>query len=133
MYADFRRILSERKKDIITVLIGFAVLLACFCAGYLFGIRNAGKTDDGRVSDNGNAAERVREELGTAGSSIGSAGSRIENAAAAAGRIEKRIDDAQERVSYLKGTAEESRRLVTECQSVLREVRAGRKTDATKN
>ena len=113
------------KETAVAILIGVAVLVAVFCIGYCIGLRNAGKD----VRDNGNAAQHVREELGSAGSNISAAGSGIDNAAAATDRIEERIDVAQERVGYLKGTTAESRRIVEECQSVLREVRAGGEKD----
>lgn len=122
---DVSELRPNGKETAVAILIGAAVLVAIFCIGYLLGLRNAGTG----VPDNGNAALHVREELGSAGSAVGAAGSGIDKAAAAAGRIEERIDDAQERAGYLKGTAAESRRLVTECQSVLREVRAGGKKD----
>ena len=56
---DFR---PSNKEIAVAVLIVFAVLVAIFCAGYLFGLRNAG-TD---VSDNGDGAGNVREQLGQA-------------------------------------------------------------------
>ena len=122
---DIQLFRPPNKETAVAVLIGVIVLVGIFCAGYLLGLRNAGKD----IPDNGNAAQYVREELGSVGSNIGAAGSGIDNAAAAAGRIEERIDDAQERVGYLKGTAAESRRIIEECQSVLREVRAGGEKD----
>ena len=125
---DVSELRPTNKEVAIGILIATLVLVAVFCAGYMLGLTNAGTGAEG-LHDNGSTAQHVREELGSVGSGISAAGSGIDNAAVAAGRVEKRIDDAQERVGYLKGTAEESRRLVTECQSVLREVRAGGKKD----
>ena len=114
------------KKTAAGVLIVFILLVVTGGIGYMLGLRHAGAG----VSDNGNAAQHVREEIGAAGSDISAAKSGIDNAAAAAGRIEERISDAQERAEYVKGTADEGRRIITECQSILREVRSGRKENA---
>lgn len=114
------------KKTAAGVLGVFILLVVTGGIGYMLGIRNAGTGTGGEnIYDNGNAAQHVREEIGAAGSDIGAAKSGIDNAAAAAGRIEERISDAQERAEYVKGTADEGRRIVAECKSVLREVRAG--------
>ena len=110
----------NNEKTAALILISVIVLVVFFCAGYLLGLRNAGKD----IPDNGNAAQHVRDEIKSAGSNIGAAKSGIDNAAAAADRIEERIADAQERADYLKGTADEGRRIIAECQSILREVRA---------
>jgi peptidoglycan hydrolase CwlO-like protein len=122
---DVSELRPNGKETAALILICVVVLVAIFCAGYMLGLRNSGKD----VHDNGNAAQHVREELGSVESNIGAAGSGIDNASAAAGRIEERIDAAQERVDYLKSTAAESRRIIEECQSVLREVRAGGEKD----
>ena len=126
---DVRLFRPPNKETAALILISVIVLVAIFCAGYMLGLRNAG-TD---VSDNGNAAQYVREEIKSAGSNIGTAKSGIDNAAAAAGRIEDRIADAQERADYLKGTADEGRRIIAECQSILREVRRRGKEKAPQN
>ena len=44
-----------------------------------------------------------------------------------------RISDAQERAEYVKGTADEGRRIIAECQSILREVRSRGETNPIKN
>ncbi len=121
---DFSELEPNGKETAVAILVVFAVLVAIFSIGYMLGIRNAGTG----VPDNGDSTQHVREEIDAAGSNIGAAKSGIDNAAAAAGRIEERITDAQERVNYIQGTTNEGRRLVTECQSILREVRAGGKT-----
>ena len=118
-----------KKEELCVVIIGFVLFAVIFGAGYMLGIRNAGTG----VSDNRNAAQHVREEIESAGSDIGAAKSGIDNAAAAAGRIEERISDAQERAEYVKGTADEGRRIIEECQSILRKVRAGGQTAKAKD
>lgn len=126
---DLSELEPTTKEIAICIIILFAVLAGVFFSGYLFGIRNAGKD----IPNNGDPAASVRTEIDAAGSSVSTAKSRIDNAAAAADRVEARISDAQERAEYLKGTADEGRRLIAECQSILREVRAGGKEKAPKN
>lgn len=60
-------------------------------------------------------AASVRTEIDAAGLSVSTAKSRIDNAAAAADRVEARIRDAQERAEYVKETADEGRRIIAEC------------------
>ena len=119
----------NNEKTAALIPISVIVLVVIFSAGYLLGLRNAGKD----IPDNGNATQHVRDEIKSAGSNIGTAKSGIDNAAAAAGRIEERIADAQERAEYVKGTADEGRRIIAECQSVLREVRSRGKEKAPKD
>lgn len=126
---DLSELEPTTKEIAVCIIIVLAVLVGVFGAGYMLGIRNAGAG----VSDHGDAAQRVREEIESAGSDIGAAKSGIDNAAAAAGRIEERISDAQERAGYIQGTVNEGRRIIEECQSVLREVRAGGKTTKVKD
>lgn len=129
MYDDFFDLKPNSKEMALGIIVVFILLVVIFCTGYLFGIRNAGKD----IPNNGDQAASVRAEIDAAGSSVSTAKSRIDNAAAAADRVEARISDAQERAEYLKGTADEGRRLIAECQSILREVRAGGKEKAPKN
>lgn len=125
--------LKPTGKEMALAIIGVViVLVVCFSAGYLLGLRNAG-TRGKDVPDNGDPAAGVRTEISAAGSGISTAKSRIDNAAAAAGRIEERIDNAAERAEYVKGTANEGRRIIEECQSILREVRNRGKENAPKN
>ena len=126
---DVRLFRPPNKETAALILISVIVLVAIFSAGYLLGLRNAGKD----IPDNGNATQRVRDEIKSAGSNIGAAKSGIDNAAASAGRIEERIADAQERADYLKGTADEGRRIIAECQSILREVRSRGEENPAKN
>ena len=119
----------NNEKTAALILISVIVLVVIFSAGYLLGLRNAGKD----IPDNGNATQHVRDEIKSAGSNIGAAKSGIDNAAAAAGRIEDRIADAQERAEDVKGTADEGRRIIAECQSILREVRSRGEADQIKN
>ena len=124
----------QNEKTATLILIVTVLLVVIFCAGYMLGLRNADTGTGGEnLHDNGDPAAGVRTEIDAAGSSVSTAKSGIDNAAASADRIEERISDAQERAEYLKGTADEGRRLIAECQSILREVRAGGKEKAPKN
>ena len=122
----------QNEKTATLILFVFVLLVVTGSVCYMLGLRNAG-TGGEDLHDNGDPAAGVRNEITNAGSSVSTAKSRIDNAAAAADRVEARISDAQERAEYLKGTADEGRRLIAECQSILREVRAGGKEKAPKN
>ena len=114
---------------LVLVLVVFVFMVVVFVTGYMLGLHNAGKD----VPNNGDPAASVRTEIDAAGSSVSTAKSRIDNAAAAADRVEARISDAQERAEYVKGTADEGRRIIAECQSILREVRSRGKENPVKN
>lgn len=124
---EFRPNSKEVAVGILAVLV---LLVVVFGIGYGLGLRNSSTAAGTDIHDNGNAAQGIRDEIGSARSDIGTAKSGIDNATAAAGRVEERISDAQERAEYVKGTADEGRRIIAECQSILREVRAGGKTGA---
>ena len=126
---DFRELEITGKGMAIAVLVVFVLLVVAGSVGYMCGLRNAGKD----VPDNGDPAAGVRNEIESAGSGISTAKSRIDNAAAAADRVEARISDAQGRVEYLKTTADDGRRIIAECQSILREVRRGGEENPVKN
>ena len=126
---EIQDIRPTNKEMAVLVLVVFVFMVVVFGSGYMLGLHNAGKD----VPDNGDPAAGVRTEIDAAGSGISTAKSRIDNAAAAADRVEARISDAQGRVEYLKTTADDGRRLIAECQSMLREVRAGGKENAPKN
>ena len=129
MYDDFSRLWKNREKALTVGLIVAFLLVAVCWFSYMLGLRNAGKD----IPDNGDPAAGVRNEIDAAGSSVSTAKSRIDNAAAAADRVEARISDAQERAEYVKGTADEGRRIIAECQSILREVRSRGKEKAPQN
>ena len=132
MYDDFSRLWKNREKALtVGIIIAFLLLAVCWFS-YCLGLRNAG-TGGEDLHDNGDPAVGVRNEITNAGSSVSTAKSRIDNAAAAADRVEARISDAQERAEYVKGTADEGRRIIAECQSILRAVRSGGKEKAPQN
>ena len=117
-------------KEVAFGVLGVLVfLVVAFSLGYMLGVERTRED----VHDNGSTAAGVGNAIASAGLGISTAKSRIDNAAAAADRVEARISDAQERAEYLKGTADEGRRLIAECQSILREVRSRGKEKAPKN
>ena len=118
----------QNEKTATLILIVFACMVVAGGLGYLLGLRNAGAGGE-NIYDNGNAAAGVRNEITNAGSDIGAAKSGIDNATGAADRVEARISDAQERARYVQATADEGRRILAECQSILREVRSRGTTD----
>ena len=122
--------LRPTNKEMATLILGvFVFFVVAFGLGYLLGVERTREN----VHDNGDPATGVRTEIDAAGSSVSTAVSRIDNAAAAADRVEARIGDAQERAEYLKGTADEGRRIIAECQSILRAVCSGGKEKAPQN
>ena len=125
---DVSELRPNGKEIAVAILIVVILLVVIFCTGYMLGVE---RTKD--IHDNGGTAADVRNEIESAGSDIGAAKSGIDHAAAAAGRIEERIVDAAERAEYVKGTADEGRRIIAECQSILRAVRSGGKEKAPKN
>ena len=113
--------LRPTNKEVAFGILGVLIfLVVAFSLGYMLGVTHTREN----VHDNGDPATSVRTEIDAAGSSVSTAVTR---------RVEARISDAQERAEYLKGTADEGRRLIAECQSILREVRAGGKEKAPKN
>ena len=126
---DVQDLRPTNKEMAVLVLVVFVFMVVVFGTGYMLGLHNAGKD----IPDNGDPAAGVRTEIDAAGSSVSTAKSRIDNAAAAADRVEARISDAQERAEYVKGTADEGRRIIAECQSILREVRSRGKENPVKN
>ena len=122
--------LRPNNKEVAFGILGVLVfLVAAFSLGYMLGVTHTRE----HVHDNGSTAAGIGNAIESAGSDIGAAKSGIDHAAAAAGRVEERIVDAAERAEYLKGTANEGRRIISECQSILREVRSGGKEKAPKN
>ena len=136
MYDYFRGLWQNREKALTVIFIGAFLLVAVCWFSYCIGLRNAGTgigTGGENLHDNGNAAAGIRNEIDAAGSNIVAAESGIDNAADTAGRIENRIEAAQGRVEYIKTTAAEGQRIIKECQSILREVRARGKEKAPKD
>ena len=122
--------LRPNNKEVAFGVLGVLVfLVVAFSLGYMLGVTHTREN----VHDNGNAAASVRNEIESAGSDIGAAKSGIDHASDTAGRIEDRIEAAQGRVEYIQATTNEGRRIVEECQSILREVRSRGEEDTPAN
>ena len=118
--------LEIKGKDIaIAVLICVAILVVCFLAGYLCGIRN--------VSDNGSGTEPIGKELEQAGANISDAKAGIEAAAGHADKVSSGIESAKESAEYIHSTANTSGELISECKSIIEGIRARGKAAKTKD
>ena len=116
MYYDFSELEIKGKDIAIAVLICVVILVVCFCAGYLCGIRN--------VSDNGSGTEQVGKELEQVGTNISDAKAGIEAASGHADKVSSGIESAKESAQYIHSTADTSAELVSECQSIIAGIRA---------
>lgn len=125
MYYDFSELDINRKEIAIAVLICVAVLVVCFFAGYLCGIRN--------VSDNGSGTEPIGKELEQVGTNISDAKEGIKEAAGTADKIGSGIKDAKDTAGYIQSTADTSAELISECQSIIAGIRARGKAAKTKD
>ena len=113
------------EKTAIALLVIVVLMVAFFCAGYLFGIRN--------VHDNGNGVEPISNELGQVGADIGNATAGIGQAENHAGNIEAGIGNAQESAEYLQGTVSTSAELINQCQQIIARIRQRGKTNTPAN
>ena len=107
------------KEVAIGVLVGVAVLVVIFSAGYMLGLRNAGAG----VHDNGNGINDIREQYQhievkqqQITNGLESAVGRSDAAAETAGRIEERAGAAAQSVT-------DAGILLDECQQIIGRVR----------
>ena len=118
--------LEIKGKDIaIAVLVCVVILVVCFLAGYLLGIRN--------VHDNGSGAAGVGEQIEQAGTDIQHAADGIKAAAGHADKVGSGIETAKESAQYIHSTADTSAELVAECQSIIAGIRARGQAAASKD
>lgn len=110
----------QNKETAVAILIAVAVLVAVFCAGYMLGLRNAGKD----VPDNGNGTAAVGSQLTETETAVNNAKNGIEEAAGTADHIGAGIADAKESAGYIQHTADTSAEIIAECQSIIDAVRA---------
>ena len=95
------------------IIAGVFVILLCALA-----LRSCG------VHDNGNGADAVGEQLNAAGSNQQRITAGIENAAGAAGRSEKAINNADAAAERIESGQREAGAIIADCQSIVRAVRA---------
>lgn len=127
----------SKKEMVICILIVFAVLAGVFFSGYLFGIRNTGRTDGGGEN---NGSELVGQQIGSAVANQREIDERIQYAESGvteiAGSIEKSaggITAAAESVGRSENLVAESNQLIGECKSILAEIRGRGKGKAPKD
>lgn len=127
MYDGFE--LEPTTKEVaIGVLIVLAVLVGIFCTGYMYGIRTAGKSDGGDVSDNGVRIDDVREQLGTAISNQQQITSGIRQAETTAGSIAGRSEAIAKSAEAVSADVRAAGELIDECQQIIGRIRNRGKT-----
>ena len=133
MYAAVFTWLDDHKRIIIITVACLIILGAAFVAGYFAGCRT-------NVPDNGNGANAVREQLNQAVSNQQQLTDGINHAAATAGEVTAGIDRGQAEVGAAGATAgrleagqSEAERLISDCQQILRGVRARGEAHQAKN
>ena len=129
MYAAVFTWLDDHKRIIIITVACLIILGAAFAAGYYQGCRT-------NVPDNGNGADKVREQLDQATSNQQQLTDGIDHAAATAGEVTAGIDRGQEEVGAAGATAQrieagqsEAAGLISDSQQILANIRARGKTN----
>lgn len=126
---DVSELRSQNKKTVVAVLI-VALLAGTFCAGYLFGLRNAGSDTDS-VPDNRAGIDNVRNELSTAQVNQRELTEGIAGAEAGAARIEAGIRHVAESVAATEAAVRDAAELIDQCQQILGRVRNRGKAGAS--
>ena len=126
MYDDFFDIRPNNKEMAIAILIVFIILVAVFGIGYMLGVE---RTKD--VHDNGGGAAGVGQHIEQAGADIQHAADGINKAKDTADKIGSGITNAKESAQYIQSTANTSAELISECQSIIGQVRARGAQDAS--
>ena len=129
MYDDFFDIRPNNKEMAALILIVFIILVAVFSAGYMLGISSAGPD----VHDNGGGTAGAGQQIEQAGADIQHAADGIKAAERTADQIGSGIKDAKVTAGYIQSTANTSAELISECQSIIGQVRARGAQDAPKN
>ena len=129
MYNDLFDIGPDNKEMAIAILIVFAFLVAVFGCGYMLGISSAGPD----VHDNGGGAAGAGQQIEQAGADIQHAADGIHEAERSADKIGAGIKDAKDTAGYIQSTAADSAGIISECQSIIKQVRARGAQDAPKN
>ena len=116
--------LSELKptgKDIaVAILVVTVLLVVIFCAGYLFGLRNASGTD---VSDNGKRIDDIREQLGTITEHQRELTAGIDSTEERVARIEGGVQRVSEAAERAEVAITDSGKLIDECQQIIGTIR----------
>ena len=132
MYDDFFDLKPNSKEMALGIIVVFLLLVVIFCAGYLFGIRNAGNAGKD-VPDNGNGTAAVGSQLTEAETAVNNAKNGIEAAAGTADHIGAGIADAKDSAGYIQHTADTSTEIIADCQSIIDAIRARGQAGTFKN
>ena len=116
---DFSELRPTGKETAIAILICVAVLVAVFCAGYLFGIRNAGKN----IHDNGNGTANPGEQISTAISNQQQLTDGIQQAEHTSSGIAETSTAIAESAHHITARVNEAAGIIDECQQILGTIR----------
>ena len=122
MYNDLFDFGPSNKEMAALILIVFALLVAIFGLGYLFGCRSSTGTGE-NVHDNGAGAAGAGQQIEQAGADIQHAADGIREAERSADKIGSGITNAKESAQYIHSTAADSAGIIAECQSILEGIR----------
>lgn len=128
--SDFR---PNGKEIAIVIIVVTVLLVVIFCAGYMLGLRNSGRTNQ---SDNGNGAGQVGQHIQSAITGQREITERIDRQQDSAAKISGRIESSTagiEKATAATGRAEsivrESGVLIAEGQRIISTVRSRREKD----
>ena len=127
MYDDLFDFRPSNKEVAVGILGVFILLMVVFCAGYMFGIRNAGKD----VSNNGDGINHVGEQLGQAignQQQITDGIKDAEHTSAGIGETSKAIAESARHIETGVG---EAAGLIDSCQQILGRIRNRGQTNQT--
>ena len=120
---DLSELEPTTKEIAIGILAAVAVLVVVFCAGYLFGIRNAGKTDAGGVPNNGTGIDDIREQYNQIEVNQHQLTDGIKQAAGTAESIAKSSEAITGTAGNIAGGIREAGAILDECQQIIGTVR----------
>ena len=122
MYDGFE--LEPTTKEVaIGVLIVLAVLVGIFCTGYMYGIRTAGKSDGGDVSDNGVRIDDVREQYQHIEVNQREITDGLKGAVERSNSIEERSDRIEKAAGTAAKSVTDAGIILDECQQIVGRVR----------
>lgn len=120
---DFSGFRPQNKETALAILVAAIVLVGIFCTGYMYGIRTAGKSDGGDVSNNGIRIDDVRKQLGTAISNQQQITSGIRQAETTAGSIAGRSEAIAKSAEAVSADVRAAGELIDECQQIIGRIR----------
>ena len=131
MWDDLFELKPTNKEMAALILVVLIFVVVIFGLGYMFGCSSSAGTE--KVHDNGTGTAGVGQQIEQAGTDIQHAADGIKEAAGTADQIGSGIKDAKDTAGYIQSTANTSAELISECQSIIEQVRARGAQDAAKN